>query len=1091
MPRSYIAPFVLSVLALSPLPAANVYLTYHWHLHQPIYWPEQMIGLDRYQFAYDSIQLKFNDQGNYYAGSSYEHPRNHLWDGDGGEYDAVFSKDDRRNVYQGGARNSIATLGGHPNAGASVSYSGSLQENIGSLGRHNFGGYGTGWADGYREAHGWTTSGGHPKADMLGMTYHHAFSPLLPKSVLRKEIQIFKEIWWKSWGGNPDKSDHSKGFWPIEGAFSRHMIPILLDEGYEWSIIANSHLARTCQNYMDVAQRGNSGWNIDPPNRADRLGPNVPADQWWSSTIDGRGGAFPAPYAYQAHRAQYIDPATGQERLLAVVPMCDLLSYQNGFGTMGTGQIESEIAAYRDAPYNDTGVPLIILFAHDGDNAWGGGSSYYFESVPALMNEAASKGYKPSTIQQYLSEFDHNQMRVVHIEDGGWVNAANDWGHPQFINWLWPPQRDPTSPAYDFNDPRTWPDFETPGWTEDWRNWAVIVAATNYLETAEQLWTGDGGTVEAWRIQEPNQHDGASNNANFIELGWHLFLGGLDSGFMYYGTSLDDEVKQTLACNRALSRSAPADGDLKGWVEARTDDDETAPTVFKPQRYPWNPGGMGWGPNTGYRTIGFDGNDPWPSAFHVWTHVYDVSGVQSVTLKVRIDNDGLNPLDQHENETYAGGSSVGAWIDIPMTKRSLDPAFNGGNSQIDFFMLPDRIADYYFAKVEGAEYKDRLLDYYIEAVDNHGNVHRSDIQHVYVEDDGLATDPPDVPTGLAATPVSTESIQLSWNASSGASRYVVYRDGLAIAEPSAPSYTDTGLTDSTTYTYSVKAFNAAGTSASSDEAMATTLSPPPPDPNPPFVMDGDRDFDAYLQTAPGMTLYAALRGTKLYVATWTTGNGAANDHFILVADQLLPNATTAAPWGKAGFTAAPEGLPFLAAEADNAYLGWFNAPESAAAVKSATDGEQMEGVIDLREAFTTVPDVVYIAALAYPTDEGGALAAQAPDGNGDGNVDLAEFLALPLVALKDVNGDGAWDRADPRRDFVARAAKMQGGEPGLTWATLPGRSYQVRYTSDFQTWHDAPDGLVTASSAQTELSYTWPSALENGTPVFFTVELVE
>jgi hypothetical protein len=99
----------------------------------------------------------------------------------------------------------------------------------------------------------------------------------------------------------PNKSDHSKGFWPVECAFSRHMIPILVEEGYQWSIVANSHLARTCTNYLDVAQRGNSGWNIDPPNRADQLGPNVPANQWWSGTIDGRGGAFPAPFAYQAH----------------------------------------------------------------------------------------------------------------------------------------------------------------------------------------------------------------------------------------------------------------------------------------------------------------------------------------------------------------------------------------------------------------------------------------------------------------------------------------------------------------------------------------------------------------------------------------------------------------------------------------------------------------------------------------------------------------------------------------------------------------------------------------------------------------------
>ena len=218
----------------------NVYLSYHWHLHQPIYWPEKHSGLNRYQYAKDSIDLKLSNSGNFYAGSNYRHPRNHLVNGDGGEYDSVFDKADRVIAYQYGGKHSIATLGAHPNAGASVSYSGALQENIRSLGLDYAYGYGPDWNAGYAEARGWQTSGGHPKADMVGITYHHAFSPLLPESVLRKEIEIFKEIWWKSWGGTPDRSDHSKGFWPVECAFSEAMIPVLVEQGYEWVIVPNN-----------------------------------------------------------------------------------------------------------------------------------------------------------------------------------------------------------------------------------------------------------------------------------------------------------------------------------------------------------------------------------------------------------------------------------------------------------------------------------------------------------------------------------------------------------------------------------------------------------------------------------------------------------------------------------------------------------------------------------------------------------------------------------------------------------------------------------------------------------------------------------
>ena len=48
-----------------------------------------------------------------------------------------------------------------------------------------------------------------------------------------------------------------------------------------------------------------------------------------------------------------------------------------------------------------------------------------------------------------------------------------------------------------------------------------------------------------------------------------------------------------------------------------------------------------WGgdrsPLTGYRPVGFEGNDPHYSDFYIWTHVYDVSGVNGVTLYVRAD----------------------------------------------------------------------------------------------------------------------------------------------------------------------------------------------------------------------------------------------------------------------------------------------------------------------------------------------------------------------------------------------------------------------------------------------------------------------
>jgi glucose/arabinose dehydrogenase len=100
------------------------------------------------------------------------------------------------------------------------------------------------------------------------------------------------------------------------------------------------------------------------------------------------------------------------------------------------------------------------------------------------------------------------------------------------------------------------------------------------------------------------------------------------------------------------------------------------------------------------------------------------------------------------------------------------------------------------------------------------------------------TTAPTVPTGVTATAQSTTSILVSWTAStdaSGISGYRVFRDGgaTAVGNVTGTSYTDTGLTPATAYSYTVVAADAAPTpnlSAPSTAVSATTQSPPPPPP---------------------------------------------------------------------------------------------------------------------------------------------------------------------------------------------------------------------------------------------------------------------
>lgn len=93
---------------------------------------------------------------------------------------------------------------------------------------------------------------------------------------------------------------------------------------------------------------------------------------------------------------------------------------------------------------------------------------------------------------------------------------------------------------------------------------------------------------------------------------------------------------------------------------------------------------------------------------------------------------------------------------------------------------------------------------------------------------GIDTTPPSVPVGVTTTPVATTQINVSWSTSTddnvGLSGYQVFRDDVQIATTSLTSYSDTGLTPSTTYAYNITAFDTFfNISARSATSSTTTL----------------------------------------------------------------------------------------------------------------------------------------------------------------------------------------------------------------------------------------------------------------------------
>jgi predicted phage tail protein len=126
--------------------------------------------------------------------------------------------------------------------------------------------------------------------------------------------------------------------------------------------------------------------------------------------------------------------------------------------------------------------------------------------------------------------------------------------------------------------------------------------------------------------------------------------------------------------------------------------------------------------------------------------------------------------------------------------------------------------------------------------------------------------PPAAPTNLSAA-AGNATVGLSWTGSAGATTYNVYRGATSGGESATPiatgvttvSYTDTGLTNSTTYYYKVAAVNSIGASPMSNEASAT---PSAAACSALVATDtGVAEIDLSWDLCPGATSYYILRST--------------------------------------------------------------------------------------------------------------------------------------------------------------------------------------------------------------------------------------
>jgi fibronectin type 3 domain-containing protein len=168
--------------------------------------------------------------------------------------------------------------------------------------------------------------------------------------------------------------------------------------------------------------------------------------------------------------------------------------------------------------------------------------------------------------------------------------------------------------------------------------------------------------------------------------------------------------------------------------------------------------------------------------------------------------------------------------------------------------------------------------------------------------------PPAVPTGLQATGGNAQ-VNLSWNASAGAASYNVKRSttnggpyGTAVASPSATNYTDSTVSNGTTYYYVVSAVDTAGQSANSSQASATpasptanvtiTINPAQTKPISPWIYG--LNFYSGETGAPPQLTFDRDGGNRWTAYNWETNASNAGSDYLYENDDYLSSSTVPA-----------------------------------------------------------------------------------------------------------------------------------------------------------------------------------------------------
>ncbi|MGC2718515.1 MAG: glycoside hydrolase family 44 protein [Candidatus Acidiferrales bacterium] len=227
---------------------------------------------------------------------------------------------------------------------------------------------------------------------------------------------------------------------------------------------------------------------------------------------------------------------------------------------------------------------------------------------------------------------------------------------------------------------------------------------------------------------------------------------------------------------------------------------------------------------------------------------------------------------------------------------------------------------------------------------------------------------PPTPTNLAAT-AGNAQVALTWSGSTSAKTYNVKRSTTngggysTLSSPTATNYTDTSVTNETTYYYVVSAVNSTGESANSSQTSATpsapaaanvtiTVDPTKTHPISPYIYG--INFFSGITGAPPQLTFDRDGGNRWTAYNWETNASNAGSDYLYENDDYLSSSTVPAEAVRS-FIAGDQSnnlASLITVQLQGLVAGDENGPVS---VADPPDMSRFKTVVDQKSSMSSVP----------------------------------------------------------------------------------------------------------------------------------------